>query len=742
MSIDSYAACPGGTGKKIKFCCGDLVGELEQLDRLIEADQIAAALEQARRLDEKHPGRACLLATRTKLELGSKNLAEAAATSRRFLDAFPDNPLALGESALTEALAGRVQEAAALFDKARERAASVGEGGAAPHGVGDPAAELARIAATIVQVAAQAGHIGFAQGIVDWMVDRGLGSAEELRMLAAVVGSAGVPVALRTKVPLIELTGDSPWRFEFDRGVAHARQWRLEKALTTLRSLKGVAGDSLELFTNIAVVSEMLARPMEASEAWRTVARTAGVSADEAVEATGRAIALETEATPDRSPQVRYTSVAAALAVPPGEEGVTALELLEDTLRHSTVCETAAFDRSAWVAREAVPPRSVWRVYEDRPAEGPPPRLLASLLVFGRQTDRDPQAVLQGFTPDVATARPICERLLAAEFAPAADVPGMPAVTPTQWLLSSQFRMPPPTPPAVPPQPGEPAVIDRLLAEQMAAVRERFVAVWPDEPLPELLGRTPREAVKDAEGRRRVEALVVEGEATSRSRAIAAAWTALREPLGLPRPADITNERPLEEVPPLRWHRLEMSGLPVDELRGLLVTATEAGFDAAAERAAEAIIARSDALPQDRLEAFGVLESRAESTSGRLELLGRMKDLVRELRGNVGMLELAELRIRLQRGDQSEILQLLERLQRNHARDPRVMQGLAEVLMEAGVDLSAVAGRAAGGGAAAAGVPTTGGLGPAATAEPGKLWTPGGESAAGGGEKKTIWTPG
>ena len=27
MAIDTYAPCPGGTGKKIKFCCSDLVGD-------------------------------------------------------------------------------------------------------------------------------------------------------------------------------------------------------------------------------------------------------------------------------------------------------------------------------------------------------------------------------------------------------------------------------------------------------------------------------------------------------------------------------------------------------------------------------------------------------------------------------------------------------------------------------------------------------------------------------------------
>ncbi len=101
------------------------------------------------------------------------------------------------------------------------------------------------------------------------------------------------------------------------------------------------------------------------------------------------------------------------------------------------------------------------------------------------------------------------------------------------------------------------------------------------------------------------------------------------------------------------------------------------------------------------------------------------------------MLEVAVRRIRMQRGDEAEATRLLQHLQRAHAGDRQVIQALAEVLMAAGVDLNALAGRAAAGPAA----------GPAAAAQPaaaaGKLWTPGGgEPAAGGGEKKTIWTPG
>ena len=138
MPIDPYAACPGGTGKKIKFCCQDLVGELEQVERLLEGEQVTAALEQVERQLAKTPGRACLLATRTKLQLATRKFVEAAAGSAEFLAAFPANPLALGQAAVAEAINSRIQEAAGLFDKARETAGS------------EIGPEMERIAATLV----------------------------------------------------------------------------------------------------------------------------------------------------------------------------------------------------------------------------------------------------------------------------------------------------------------------------------------------------------------------------------------------------------------------------------------------------------------------------------------------------------------------------------------------------------------------------------------------------------------
>ena len=50
MTIDRYTPCPGGTGKKIKFCCQDLLHELEGVHRMLEGDQRLACLEHVEKL--------------------------------------------------------------------------------------------------------------------------------------------------------------------------------------------------------------------------------------------------------------------------------------------------------------------------------------------------------------------------------------------------------------------------------------------------------------------------------------------------------------------------------------------------------------------------------------------------------------------------------------------------------------------------------------------------------------------
>jgi len=378
------------------------------------------------------------------------------------------------------------------------------------------------------------------------------------------------------------------------------------------------------------------------------------------------------------------------------------------------------------------------------PTEQSPARLLATLLIFGRQTDQEPMATLQGFQPDIVTACTIVEKVFGTTFGEplAATLPG---ATPTDWLRGAQFRIPLPASPPASPHAGEPAFIDTMLTVQRTALWRRFAASWPDTALPELLGKTPREALAQPASARRVEALVREGEATARGQDEQAAWTSIRAGLGMPKPGTITDAKPLDNVPPLRWHRLDFSAVDLDQLRGVFVTAAEAGFETAAEQAAAALIARADATPEDRWEAWSLLEDRAATTVEKLAVIGHLRELAKKLEVSDGMLDVAELRVRLQRGDQAEMMRLLDGLRRDHAREQKVLEALTQVLMEAGVDLPGMmAAQAAG--ATPAGMAAPGGIG-GATAAPtaSGIWTPGGPQPQAPGqppEKKTIWTPG
>ena len=69
MAVDPYAMCPCGSGKKLKFCCSDLVGEIEKIHRMIEGEQPRAALRHVEQTLATHPGRASLLDLKATLEL-------------------------------------------------------------------------------------------------------------------------------------------------------------------------------------------------------------------------------------------------------------------------------------------------------------------------------------------------------------------------------------------------------------------------------------------------------------------------------------------------------------------------------------------------------------------------------------------------------------------------------------------------------------------------------------------------
>src|SRR3954466_6073688 len=94
MAIDQYAMCPCGSRKKLKFCCTDLVGEIDKIHRMIEGEQPRAALRHVEQTLATHPGRASLLDLKSTLEMSLGDLDAARHSVKQFVAGNRDSPTA------------------------------------------------------------------------------------------------------------------------------------------------------------------------------------------------------------------------------------------------------------------------------------------------------------------------------------------------------------------------------------------------------------------------------------------------------------------------------------------------------------------------------------------------------------------------------------------------------------------------------------------------------------------------
>jgi tetratricopeptide (TPR) repeat protein len=100
MTVDLYATCPCGNGKKIKFCkCKESVGQMDRVLKMIEGGQIVPAMDRLRSILEEHPDAAWALAIRGRLLLDLREYDSLAENADRFIRLQPANPLALTQRA-------------------------------------------------------------------------------------------------------------------------------------------------------------------------------------------------------------------------------------------------------------------------------------------------------------------------------------------------------------------------------------------------------------------------------------------------------------------------------------------------------------------------------------------------------------------------------------------------------------------------------------------------------------------
>lgn len=92
--MDSYAPCPCGSGKKIKFCCQAILNEMAKIERLQENNQPHMALQLIDKLLKEHPDNGWLVTQRAMALFNDENYVEARDSLLPFLRNNPDHPLA------------------------------------------------------------------------------------------------------------------------------------------------------------------------------------------------------------------------------------------------------------------------------------------------------------------------------------------------------------------------------------------------------------------------------------------------------------------------------------------------------------------------------------------------------------------------------------------------------------------------------------------------------------------------
>ena len=264
MALDAYSLCPGGTGKKIKFCCPDFLPELEKIDRMIEGEQFIACIQHIDQLEQKGQYRACLMAIKSELLRVTNQLDRAPAYVANFVERFPQNSAAWSESALLTAVSeggqagmGKLQRAIALCD-------------------GNIQSRVYEAATVVANVLIQEGHWAAGRALLQFLATLDPEDRETMERLIHVNRSAEIPMLLKSDPAMLPCPPDAPWRAKFEAALAPLKKAQWQETADRLTALAAEVPDAPAVWNNLALVRSWLADEAGAREALQKFAALAG----------------------------------------------------------------------------------------------------------------------------------------------------------------------------------------------------------------------------------------------------------------------------------------------------------------------------------------------------------------------------------------------------------------------------------------------------------------------------------
>jgi tetratricopeptide (TPR) repeat protein len=95
MAIDVYSPCPCGSGKKLKFCCHDIVHDMQNVLQLRQNGQPRQALKALEKIEARAPRNPWMLTVKAAMLADQDETEAALQTVDRLLEASPNHPYGL-----------------------------------------------------------------------------------------------------------------------------------------------------------------------------------------------------------------------------------------------------------------------------------------------------------------------------------------------------------------------------------------------------------------------------------------------------------------------------------------------------------------------------------------------------------------------------------------------------------------------------------------------------------------------
>jgi hypothetical protein len=717
MALDAYSYCPGGTGKKIKFCCGDFLGELQKIDRMLEGEQYQSCLQHIERLREQSANRdrQCLLAYQAEL-LRMTGQAEAAIRHvAAFLEQYPQNQTALAEAALLSAIAGEADLAMNRLQQALAAAQTT---------EGVICWQVSEAAEVLSEVMLSHGRLLPARALSAFLLSINKENERAGRRYVECLRSEAVPLLLKEDPPIDPPPAEAAWQDGFQSALVPLHYGAWEETAENLAALAEKHPAVPAIWQMLARLRGWLGDNAGAVAALRKFAALP-VPRDEAVEAEARALFLSQPPLGDPQDVLHATWT------------VRDAERLHEALLSDNRFRAVPFDPAAFAREDTPPPKAVFVVL-DRPslasAAGAAWKALpldhGELVLFGKQTDREARLELSGFTREnYATFKPQLESLAGDALAPEPGEEVMQTVSRSIVQLHPRWELP------------EDATAEQERQWEESYLRDYLLNRWPGFPLGCLDGKTPRSVGADPAWRNRLLAVVLVLEHFTVRMRCRVDYNQVRGWLGLPpdEPIDPTATPP-DSVPASRLARITAEKLSDADLTRTFLRAQSFYVVEAIRKFSEEILRRpSYEKKPERIAAYAALSRFAPDPAQAATYLEEGKQAAAASGRSDALLDLQELQLRIARRQGSEILKVVEHIHTRHEKDADVLNAMTEILVQSGILMSD--GRMA--------IPVTrqemeqmqaasSQPGVPQAAEPGKLWTP--ESAAPAAAGK-LWTP-